>query len=171
MVFVNPIIELALVSIAMSFVTQIIQRKFGNRDQMKEHQEKMKTTQKRVKELMTKEDEKSKQERESLEKEMLDSMNTVMKASMKTMVVSMAIVIPVFFLMGAVYEEEIIDLPLPVPWIGTQADLLNPFSWFELYEQTNWIGWYILVSLLFSLLILSPLIKVYEKMKKREKGN
>ena len=50
MVFVNPIIELALVSIAMSLVTQTIQKKYGNKDQMKEHQEKKKNTQNRVKE-------------------------------------------------------------------------------------------------------------------------
>jgi len=168
MVFFNTMIELAFVSIVVSLFNQFVQRKFGSKKQLKSHQDKMKEKQSRIKELMQKDDEKSKQEREGLEKEMLESMNTVMKPVMKTMVVSMIVILPVFFLLGSIYGEEVIDLPVPIPWLGTAFDLFTPFSWIELYNQTSWVGWYILISLIFSLLILSPLIKIYDNLTKKD---
>ena len=166
--FFSPVIEIALVSIVTSTLTQLIQFKFGNRAQLVEQQKKMKETQKRVSELVGKEDEKSKREKESLESEMLESMNTMMKSSMKSMILSFVVVIPVFAFSSSVYENIVVDLPFPVPWFSTNFNLFNPLGWFELYNQTNWIGWYVLVSLIFSLLIFNPLMNFYKKMKEKK---
>lgn len=165
--FGNPVIEVAIISMVVSTFHKVVQLKFGNQDQMKEHQEKMKKTQEKVKELMQRDDEKARKHREELEREMIDSMNKVMKGTMKVMVVSLIVVLPLFAILGSVYAQEVIDLPVPVPWIGSGFDFLNPLSWVELYNQTNWIGWYVLISLIFSLVVLNPLIKVYTNMKKK----
>ena len=167
MVFFNPMLELALIAMAMVVVQKALQLKVGNQKQLKEHQEKMKKMQEKVKELMKKNDEKSRKERENMEKEMLDSMNIVMGSSMKFMVVSLVVVLPVFWLAGSVYEKDVINLPVPVPWFSDTTVWFDPFTWgIMLYNQTNWIGWYVLTSLLFSLLILNPLTKIFENKKK-----
>ncbi|MEK6942109.1 MAG: EMC3/TMCO1 family protein [archaeon] len=166
MVFFSPMIELAIISVAMVVVQKVLQLKIGNQKQLKEHQDKMKKTQEKVKELMKRDDEKSRKERENMEKEMLDSMNIVMGSSMKFMVVSLVVVLPVFWLVGSVYAQDVIDLPAPVPWIAPNVDIVNPLTWIHFYSQTNWIGWYVLTSLLFSLLVLNPLTKIIENRKK-----
>ncbi|MBI2597709.1 MAG: DUF106 domain-containing protein [Candidatus Diapherotrites archaeon] len=165
----GAMIELALISIALSLFHRVLAMKVGNQKQLKEHQEKMKKTQERIKELVKKDDEKSKREREGLEKEMLESMNIIMSGSTKLMLVSLVVILPVFAIMGSVYGQEVINLPVPVPWVKTGAELFNPITWgIQIYNQTNWIGWYVLFSLIFSLAILNPLVKIYENSKKKE---
>ncbi len=167
MVLFNPMVELSLIAVAMVIIQQAIQEKIGNKKQLKEHQEKMKNIQEKVKGLIKKDDEKSRNERESLEKEMIESMNIVMQGSMKFMVVSLVIVLPLFWIAGLVYGAETINLPLPVPWFAASLELFNPLTWIELYSQTNWIGWYVLNSIIFSILIVNPLMKIIESKKKR----
>jgi len=149
---IDPATDIVLIAIAMSIVSQVIRRRFVNEKEMKEYQKTMKDRQGKIKGLMGKEDPKSKQELEKLQKEMMEGMGTMMQGSMKMMMVSMAIFIPLFFIVGLFYSEAVIDLPIPIPWLGVE-------QFIELYEQTNWIGWYILNSLVFGILI-SSLMKV-----------
>jgi len=151
-------IDIAIVTFVMAIVSQVLQRKFYNKDEMKSKQEMMKKNQERIKELMKKEDEKSKKELESLEKEMMDSMSGMMSGSMKMMMFSLIIFVPVFWFLGQNYEKALISLPVPLPWFGGTGE---PFI--KLYNETNYIGWYVVCSIVFSM-ILNGLINVHKKI-------
>ena len=165
MVFFNPQLEISVLAALLAVVSQFVQTKFGNRREMLKHQEDMKKKQDKMKTLVQSNNPGAKKEIEELEKEMLESLNMVMKMSTRTMIYSMVIFLPAFFLLGMFYSDAVINLPIPIPWFAPDLSLVNPFTWFSLYTQTNWTGWYVLNSLVFSLLILTPLTKFLEKRK------
>ncbi len=155
MQFFNPMIDIALVSGVLALVSSVIQAKMMNRKAMKENQEKLKEKNKRMRELMNKNDEKSKNELESLQNEVLEMMQKMMQGSMKVMFVSMIFFLPAFWVLSHFYANAVISLPLPVPWFG-EFDLFNIGTWqnmIKLYNETNYLGWYMLTYLLFSLII------------------
>tara|TARA_Y100000310_G_C20703821_1_gene832730 strand:+ start:8895 stop:9386 length:492 start_codon:yes stop_codon:yes gene_type:complete len=141
-------IDIAVISLVLVILSQIIQKKFGNRDEMKEKQKLIKEKQAQMKELMGKEDQKSKNDLETLEKEMMQHMQEMMGGTMKIMKYSLVIFLPAFAILGFFYGEAIIDLPFEIPWLANGFDLFNLGTWgIDLYEQTNWYGWYFLVYL------------------------
>ena len=151
---ISPIIEIAVISLGLAISSQIIQNKFVDREGMKKQQKEIKEKQKKMKELMLQEDQKSKNELESLEKEMMGQMQKMMGGTMKVMMYSLVIFLPAFALMGFFYEEAIIDLPIALPWLANGFDLFNLGTWgIEIYEQTNWFGWYFTTYLSVTLLI------------------
>jgi len=157
--------DIALISIGITLVLQVIQKKFMNRGQMKVQQEEMKRRQKRMKELMQRDDEKAKSELQQLEKEMMEGMNEMMSGSMKQMMVTMVLVVPLWAFFGWNYTGLAIDLPVAVPFFAA-FNLFDPLSWFawKFWEQTSWIGWYVLVSLSFSI-VLNLIITVFKKVR------
>ena len=151
---VSPIIDIAVISLGLVIASQIIQNKFVDRDAMKKQQKGIKEKQKQMKELMLKEDQKSKNELEAMEKEMMEQMQKMMSGSMKVMMFSLVIFLPAFALLGFFYGESIIDLPISLPWLADGFDLFNLGTWgVEIYEQTNWFGWYFTTYLTTTLLI------------------
>ena len=149
-----PIIDIAGISLILAVVSKAIQNKYMDKDAMKAQQEKMKEKQKKMKELMKKEDQKSKNELEALEKEMFEAMQEMMSKSSKVMLVSLVVFLPAFAIIGFLYGEAIINLPLAVPWLMQGFDLFNIGTWgIEFYEQTNWFGWYFLSYLVITLII------------------
>lgn len=153
--FVNPMIDIVAISALLAIVSQFIQLKFGRRDEMMAAQKEMKERQKRMQELVKRNDGAAKAELEKLEKEMMEGMSKMMGGSMKVMMISMVIFLPAFALIGAAYSAATINLPVPVPWLGGTSFIM-------LYSQTNWLGWYVLCSLVFSL-VLTALIGLYKK--------
>ena len=151
----DPQTDITLIAIGLGIVSQALQRKLMNKKAMKANQEKMKEKQKKLNELLKKEDKKSKNEAESIQKEMLEEMNVMMKGSMRMMMASMIIFIPTFWYLGGVYGNEIISLPFPIPWFGAK-------EFIELYNETSWMGWYVLNSLFFSILF-NMAMNLYEK--------
>jgi len=101
---------------------------------------------------MSKQDQKSKNQLEALEKEMLDSMNSVMKGSMRLMLYSLVVFIPAFFFMGGfdfgvisfggVYSQATIELPVPLPWFGSESII-------QFYNETNWLVLTLIIGQLF----------------------
>ena len=151
---ISPMVDIVGISLALSIVSQIVQKKFMNRDEMKKHQESMKEKNKRMKELIGKDDHKSKNELEALEKEMLESMQKMMNGSMKVMIASSVVFLPAYWLLGHFYGTAVIDLPIPIPWFVQGFNLFDTATWkgiIEIYHQTNWLGWYLLTYLLFSM--------------------
>ena len=157
MVFISPQIDIALVAVALSIVSQLMQRRFVNKKEMKRKQNEMKEKQERMKELMKSEDPKAKNEADALQAEMMENMSTMMKGSMKLMVFSMVLFIPTLWFLSSTYEGIAINLPIPIPWFGGESFIM-------LYNTTSWLGWYILCSLTFSL-SLNAAINIYEKVK------
>lgn len=157
MALISPQVDIAMIAIGLSIVSQIIQRKVVNRGEMKRKQAEMKGKQNRIKELMKRNDTKSKNELQVLEREMMEAMSTMMKGSMKMMVYSMILFIPTLWFLSSSYGNEVIPLPISIPWFGTE-------SLIQLYNETNWIGWYVLTSLICSL-SFNAIINIYEKIK------
>src|SRR3989338_3379606 len=93
--------EIAAITVVLALVSQFVQNKYINKDEMKRQQEEIKGKQKRMKELMQKGDQKSKNELDSLEKEMLESMQKMMGSSTTVMIASMVIFIPALLVLGA----------------------------------------------------------------------
>jgi uncharacterized membrane protein (DUF106 family) len=161
----GAMIDLALISIGVSAVLQFVQRKFLNRGQMKVQQEEMKRRQKRMKELMQRQDEKAKSELQQLEKEMMEGMNEMMSGSMKQMFFTMVLIIPLWAFFGWNYADVAINLPIAIPFFEA-FNLFDPMSWFgwKFWEQTSWIGWYVLISLSFSI-VFNIILTVFKKVR------
>jgi len=163
---ISNMVDITLISLGLVIVSQIIQNKFVNRDAMKAQQAEIKVKQARMKELTGKEDQKSKNEQEALQKEMFESMQKMMAGSTKVMIYSMVIFLPAFAILGFFYGEVIIDLPINLPWLSDGFDLFNTGTWgIQFYEQTNWFGWYFV-----SYLALTILITIGKKLAKKISG-
>jgi uncharacterized membrane protein (DUF106 family) len=137
-----------------------MQSKLINKEEAKRQQASMKEKQKRINELLKKNDEASKREMDSLQKEMLESMNAMMQGNMKYMMYSMIVFLPAFAIIGFLYGKEVISLPFPVPLFHRNLS-------FELTSRLSWIWWYIYGSLVSSL-VISAIMKIVEKVKKKE---
>lgn len=155
MFFGNPMVEIALVSLVMSIVSNAMQMKFGNKKAMKENQNKMKEKQKRIRELAGKNDHESKKEADALQKEMLELMNASMQGSMKYMLFSFPVFIVVFWLLSMGYSGMLIQLPIGLPVIHR--------NWaFEITSSISWLWWYIYCSFISSI-IISIVLKAIKK--------
>ncbi len=158
MAFINPQIDIAFAALLLALVSQFIQRKFVDKQKLKESQEKMKQAQKRMKELASRQDNQSKQEMERIEKEFMQTAGETMQASMKQLAVSTPIFLLAFLYLGGAYEKDTIQLPVPLPWFGNNG--------IQLFSETSWVGWYV-VSALASTLILNVIIKIFDTVKKK----
>src|SRR3989338_4829232 len=94
----DPRVEIALISVGIALVSQLLQRKLMPREATQKRQEKIKKHQARMKELANKNDAKSKNELEALEKEMMEEMQVMMQGSTRMMMFSMVFILPVFWL-------------------------------------------------------------------------
>ncbi len=144
---INPIIDITLIALAVSMFTFIIQEKTGAKKKMEQSKKQMDELKKKIDDLQ-KNPEKNKKEIENLTHEMLKNSAETMKASFGTMKYTMIPVLIVFILTGWVYGEETIVFPEPmvIPWFGEGFSIV-------LYTSTNWFGWYILISLVSSIII------------------
>ncbi len=163
MVFFNPQLEVSVIAAALVVVSQAVQEMFGKRKELLKYQEDMKKKQAKMKELVKSTHPNAKKELEEAEKEMLESLNFITKNSMRMMVVSLIVFLPVYFLLGQIYGHLTFNLPIPIPWFAVSLEMFNPFTWFELYSQTNFVGWYALNALFFSLFIINPIMKFLQK--------
>ncbi len=166
MVEITPIIGIFGITAILVIVSRLMQNRFMDRDLMDEQRKEMNEKRDRMKELLSKQDEKSLKEAEKIQREMLEMSQKMMQGSMRYMMVSLPLFLGVFFLMGFVYGETIIDLPVPLPW-WENAEIFNPFTWLNIkfFEQTNWFGWYFA-----SYLFISILYGIGRRILKRIKG-
>lgn len=151
--FVSTIVDITIISIVLFGVSQAVQARFINRDEMKRQQEGMKAKQVKMKELMKKGDAKSKNELDAMEKEMMEDMQKMMSGSYKVMLVSMVVFLPALWFLNTFYGNAVIDMPVPLPWLRNGFDLFSIGSWgIEIYAKTNWFGWYFVCFIVISLL-------------------
>lgn len=167
MVF-GAFVDIAIISLGLSIVSQVLQNKFAHKDEMKTHQEKMKAHQEKMKELMKKNDAKSQQEIEKIQGELMGEMNKMMSKSTKVMMFSLVVFLPAYWGLSSFYATDVIQLPLPIPWFVEGFDLLNIGTWgIRLYNETNWLGWYLLTYLVIGI-IISQAMKLTKIGTKRE---
>ena len=157
MAFINPVTDIALAAMALTVISQIIQRKLVDREKMKKQQQKMRDHQKRMKELTQKQDKQSKQEMERIEKEFMETANETMRGSLKQLAVSTPIILIAFWYLGETYRDDVIQLPVQLPWFGSNG--------IQLFSETTWIGWYVVNAIIFAV-ALNIIISFIEKAKK-----
>ncbi len=146
MVFFNEMAEIALFSIGISAVSRFIQEKLVDKKTQKLHQGKMKENQKKINELMKRNDDGAKKEMEKLQAEALESMNVIMQGNMKYMIFTMPLFLVFFAVLGSMYGGTIINLPFPLPVIHRN------FS-FEITSKISWLWWYIYTGIIAGILI------------------
>ncbi len=129
MVFISPEIDLLLIALVLVTIFNTVSTIVRNRTMGKGHMEEIKKKQKEFKELMKKTDEHSRKRLKELEQELLETNLKMMKASMPTMLLSIAIVIVLW------------------PWL--QAE----YSQYTFPIVGSWLFYYIVVSLVFSIII------------------
>lgn len=135
----SPLIDVALISAGLSIVSFALQRKLLNKDELKALQESMKEKQKKLNELLKRQDKQAKEEIDGLQKEMIEASGKMMQKSMKQMFATLIIVLPVFWYLGFAYGETKIVFPFELPFIGSSG---------------NWIIWYIIVSIITSIVLM-----------------
>ncbi|MBN1159726.1 MAG: DUF106 domain-containing protein [Candidatus Diapherotrites archaeon] len=131
----DAMIEIAIVAMAVSCFSLLLQRKFIDKKGMKEAQKRMKEKQAEMK----KQNLTPEQQMEAMKDDM-EQMMTAMKGTMKHMVVLMIFILPVFWFLGSRYEETTI--------------LLGTFS-------LGWIWWYIIISLITGITLDKVLEKIW----------
>ena len=161
MMFITPMIDILIIVVIATSFMQVLSRKMIDRKKMKAQQKVAKEKSKRIKDLMKSQNPNDKQQAERLQKEMFEDMGAQMQGSMRLLIFSMAIYIPLYAFIGWAYGEAVIQLPFPVPWLGGEEGLIKFFT------ETNWFGWYILIALITSA-ILNIGISVYGKIRARE---
>lgn len=137
---VNPTIDIALVAVAISLISLLVQRKVMGKGGMKGSQKAMKDKQEKMKELMKRQDEQAKNELHKLEQDMLADSMGMMKKSMTHMVVIMIVVIPAFWFLAENYKKA---KGLPI------GDVTLPL--FGLIPSV--IVWYIVVGIVASIIL------------------
>ncbi len=169
MAFVSPLIDISLISVALVVASKFLQSKLVDKDRQKAAQQRMKDKQKRIKELMGKQDEKSKREVAKLQKELFEEMGESMQGTMRYMMFSLPLFFGAFFLLGMFYGGLTFETPFPVPKFEGFF-LLNPLSWIPVGWSltTGWLKWYF-ITYLITLIILSIVLKVLKKMKGQNK--
>ena len=143
MVFIDPVIEVALVGAAVFVLFQAIKHRFVDQ----EAQKKVKEKQKEWKELMKGNDKKRTDE---AQKELMDLQFKVMRGTMPLMFVSLAVFFVVIWPLNGVYAESFpLYLHAPVPFL----------------ENTpSWLWFYIIVNITLSIALVVAK-KVWKKSK------
>ncbi|MFH1234920.1 MAG: EMC3/TMCO1 family protein [Candidatus Diapherotrites archaeon] len=130
MVFMDPLIEVAVIALALVAFSTIIRNRFMDKEAEKQVKEK----QKEWKELLKSKDKESMKRLESLQKEMLDAQYKMMRSSMPSMLIMLA----VFFLL------------LPV-MNSTYAGIEFPPAPYVVLPGQSWIWYYFVIGIVFSI--------------------
>jgi len=154
MAFINPAIDIAAFALLISIISQVMRMKFINQKKLKDDQKSLKEKQQRMNVLMKNTDEKSKKELEDIQKEYLDITKEMMQSNMKYMLYSFPVFIIALYFIKEWYNGIIIPLPFELPLFG---------------PDVGWLGWYILMALISSI-IISIIMKVIEIVNSK-KGN
>lgn len=157
--FISPEVDIFVIVLAVSIVMQIVQRKFLDKKRMKMIQQEMREKSKKLNE-MAKQGKSETKEAKELQGQVMTLMSESFKGMPKQMLFSMAIYVPVFFVVGALYADAVIATPFPVPWLsGEEGSII------KLFTETNWFGYYVLMGLIVSI-VIGIVLKVFEKVKK-----
>ena len=158
MVLGNMGLEIAVFSVGLALASRLLQIRFGNKKHTNALQEGIKKKQEQLKELLKKDDQKSKAQAQTIQTEMMEDLNKVMNSSMKVMIISSALFLPALALMGFLYNGQNIAAPFPIPVFHRGTDF--PF-WVELSAKSNWFSWYFWWALIASF----ALTFIFKKMK------
>ncbi|MCX6801753.1 MAG: EMC3/TMCO1 family protein [Candidatus Diapherotrites archaeon] len=130
MVFMDPLIEVAIIALALVAFSTVIRNRFMDKEAERQVQEK----QKEWKVLLKNTDKESMKRLEAVQKEMLDAQYKMMRSSMPPMLIMLA----VFFLL------------LPV-MNSTYAGIEFPPAPYVVLPGQSWIWYYFVIGIVFSI--------------------
>ncbi len=169
-----PAQAILAITVGLAAITKILQRKFGNREKVKELQLKMKDDNKRFKELF-KEADKNKKEIDELQTRILQTNMEIMNSTMKLNF----IILPVFLLalwgMGFLFTGVIFESIIPLPRF-LDFSIWSPGSWIPacvfnggecLTMQTGYYKAYFFYYLI-ATIVFGIIEKIYDMAKKRK---
>ncbi len=148
--FIGPAVDIVLIGAVLVVISRIISMKMGRKGGFREQmakQKEMMAKQKRIKELMGKNDEKSRNELAKLQQEIMQET----MAGMKQLFITMPIFLLAFGGMWTNYGETLITLPFNVPFLGTES---------------GWYWWYLITY--FSMTIIVGIAFRLGKMVKKD---
>ncbi len=161
MVFISPAIDISLITLALVVVSRFLQSKLVNKEKQKAAQQRMKEKQKRIKELIASNDERSKNEAAALQREIFAEMGESMQGSMRYMMVSLPFFLVVFAALGFFYGGLYFDALFPIPkfegWLPV-----------GLTTKTGWFKWYFFTYLIASI-VLGIVLKIWVKAREEKK--
>jgi uncharacterized membrane protein (DUF106 family) len=144
MVFIDPLIDVAVIALALVAFSTFIRNKFMDKEAEKQVQEK----QKEWKVLLKNTDKESMKRLEAVQKEMLDAQYKMMRSSMPSMLIMLA----VFFLL------------LPV-MNSTYGNMQFPPAPYVVLPGQSWIWYYFVIGIVFSIALM-----VWKKITEKNKA-
>lgn len=154
MAFINGATDIAVIAFIIAIISQVMRAKFIDQKKQKTDQKRIKEIQQNMNELMKKTDEKSKKELEEIQAEYLNITKEMMQGNMKYMLFSFPVFIIAMYFIKESYNGIIIPLPFELPLFG---------------PDVGWLGWYILMALISSI-ILSIIMKAIEMVKQKQEA-
>jgi uncharacterized membrane protein (DUF106 family) len=136
--FLNPTVDLVIVAGFFSIIAQTMQLVLMDRKSMRETQKKMKEKNKEYREIVKKGNMADKSEMDRVQKEMMDLTSESMKRMPKMMVANLVVFLPLFWMVSSEYS-------------GSTINLIFPFS--LIAQQVDWFWWYLIASLLISIVV------------------
>lgn len=136
--FVSPTVDLVLVAALFAVISQTIQLVLTNRREIRKTQKEMKEKNKELKELMNKKENLDKPAIERVQNDMMELTTRSMKHMPKMMIVNMIVFLPLFAMVTHAYN-------------GTKVPLFFPFN--LVWAQADWFWFYVLCSLLISMVV------------------
>lgn len=149
---------IALISLVLSIVSVTVQRRFAPPARMKELQARLNAFQKEYAEATKTKDEEKLKKLEARSSEMTQLTGQMMKGQMVPMMITLPLFLGVLAVVLPLFKGMTVTLPFVVPkpdlahWALNWSNVLGP------------LGWYIYVSLVFSM-IIQIAIKLYDKRK------
>ena len=151
MALIDPAIDIALASVVVVAASRLLQSRLIDKEKQKAAQQRMKEKQARIKLLIKNNDEKSRNEMQKLQQEMLEEMNETMQGSMRYMMLSLPLFFGVYMAFGFFYGGMTLQAPFPVPRFANFF-IFNPFTWVPAGwgPETGWLKWYFITYLIIS---------------------
>jgi uncharacterized membrane protein (DUF106 family) len=162
MVFFDSALEIAIISVGVFALSKLIQNRFTDKEKMMRHRAESEKKQVRVKELL-KDHERNKEEIAKLQGEIMEHGMEIMSSSMKSMYISLPILLIIFFLLRMFYGDQYYHTPIPIIEFTNYLPsglTFNP-GFLELYFSLN----------LYTQILLSAGANIYKTVKgQAEKG-
>lgn len=143
--FVNPTVDLVIVSAGFAVISQVIQVLLLDRKETRRIQKQMQEKNKEYREMISKGNA-SKQDLDRIQAELMELSMGSMKRMPKVMIANMIVFLPLFALVSNVYH-------------GTKLATFFPIN--LIWNELDWFWYYVLCSLLISL-VVNAVINAYD---------
>jgi|GEM_PF-3392319 len=144
----SQVYEIILVAIGASLLSIGLQTLLTNKKKQLEIQNKMKDRNLRIRELMKKNDEKSRNESSEIQKQMMNETMEMMQDNTKFLIVSMIVFLPLLGFVMSFYSKAGVVVNLLKPLVGFNLFGLYPFT-----IESHWFWIYFGASLITSLVV------------------